>query len=180
MKTIEKTFSIILIVTFLILPFTGVAAAPKVVHEADSAILLMLSSQWMINDEIAALGSIKRGLVLSPSNPNEVDILIGVYQAQLDEVNKMNLNENVQNRLLDELETKVSKLQAKAKKVEEERNRRHRRGFFSRFFRALGRSTGGLDFTSELLALGKRKSTVARDVCCDPSDTLVVPSFMRV
>ena len=142
MKPVEKVLWVVLIVVFLVLPLTSASAAPEIMHEADSAILLMLASQRMIGGEMAALGSAKQGLMLSPSNPNEVDILVGVYQDQLNEVNKKNLGENVQNRLLDELETKIAKLQAKAKKVEAERSRRHRRGFFRKFFRALGRSTG--------------------------------------
>lgn len=144
MKPTGKLIYILVILVLLsssVIP-TKVQAAQKIEHDADDAILLMAASHRMLDSEVAYSGVPKTAAIFPQSNANEVDILIDIYSQQIDRARQMGYGDQLEARLLDELEAKVFNLQQKAQAVEAERNSRRRRGFFRRFFRSLGRGVG--------------------------------------
>ena len=144
MKKLEKLVLIIIVFVLLLtmLPGKTATASSSVIHDADDALLLMLASHNMLMDGGLAVGNPHTAVVNPQASPNEVDILFDIYAKQLSQLDQMDCSENVKLRLVDELDAKLAVLDAKAQRLEAERQNRRRGGLFRRFFRALGRATG--------------------------------------
>lgn len=144
MNKLEKIISTLIALTLLLTTFPDVivTASPSVNHEADDALLLMLTSHNMLTDGRLASGHPRMAVVTPQTIDNEVKILSDFYRQQINEVDRQGYSDHVKARLLLELETKLQILEAKARRLDAERQNRRRGGLFGRFFRALGRATG--------------------------------------
>lgn len=144
MKKLEKLVSISIVFVLLLTTFPDmiVTASPSVNHEADDALLLMLASHNMISGGGLASVHSRTAVVKPQSIDNEVKILSDFYRQQIAEADRQGYGDHVKARLLLELETKLQILEAKARRLDAERQNRRRGGLFNRFFRALGRATG--------------------------------------
>lgn len=144
MKKPEKIIStfIALALILTILPGTTTTASPSVNHEVDDALLLMLANHKMLIDGWSASGHPRMAAVNPQTIDNEVKILSDFYRQQVNEVDRQGYGDHVKARLLLELDTKLQILEAKARRLDAERQNRRRGGLFGRFFRVLGRATG--------------------------------------
>lgn len=132
---------LILILLCLSAAPTQVQTAQVIEHDADDALLLMATSYRMLDSESAYSQVPKTSAVSPQSSFNEIDILIDMYVQQITRIRQIGYDNNLEARLLDELEEKISSLRQKAQAVAAERKHR-RRGGIARFFRALGRGAG--------------------------------------
>lgn len=144
MKKLEKAISTLIALVLLLttLPSTAATASPSVNHEVDDALLLMLASHNMLIDGGLTSGNPRVASVTLQASQNEVDILLDIYTKQLAKLDRQGYSDNVKLRLVDELDEKLCALEAKARRLDAERQTRRRGGFFRRFFRSLGRATG--------------------------------------
>ena len=138
MKKLDKIISTLIALALLLTTFPDViaTASPSVNHEADDALLLMLASHNMLMDGGLASGHPRAAAVNLQTNENEVKILTDIYRQQIAEVNQQGYGDHIKARLLLELDTKLQILEAKARRLDAERQNRRRGGLFGRFFRA--------------------------------------------
>ena len=147
----KKTIILVAFVAVLVLlPLVSVRAAEKNSHPFDDSVLLMLSSQMRLDGEVESANA-GNGHLLSVSfkqvaSQNEIDILIQLYANQISNLRQSGKHTpRLEDRLIDDLETKVDELNERAPKLVEVRRPRRRGGllgFFRRVTKAVGRGTG--------------------------------------
>jgi hypothetical protein len=99
---------------------------------------------------------------MAPQTATELDILVNLYSGYLNTMRQQgNLNDRNVDRLVDQLQGKISALQKRSAKLEQRRRRRG--GGLGRFFRRVGRSIGRV-FRRIGRALGKAAEYIVEEV----------------
>lgn len=148
-KTQSKR-SLLLLLVFLLGLVPG-CSRPEPAKSQDDALLLSIASHARMSGD-PALGEYSvlpvpvhklsaASPTIAPKNPTEIDILVDLYSGYLNTMRKQgDLNDSSVNRMVDQLQVKISALQKRSAQLEQRRRRRG--GGLGRFFRRVGRGIG--------------------------------------
>lgn len=147
---IQSKRSFLLLIIFLLGLVPG--CSPSTASRSqDDALLLLIASHTRLSGDPALEGYTSIGPsvyklssrvpALAPRTTTELDILVDLYSGYLNTLRQQgNLTDRSVDRVVDQLQTKISSLQKRS--VNLEQRRRRRGGGLGRFFRRVGRGIG--------------------------------------
>ncbi len=151
MHPVAKSKQNILLLLIFLLGLVPGCSRPLPARSQDDALLLSIASHTRLSGDPALEGYAaihpsvyklsSRVPVMAPRTTTEMDILVDLYSGYLNTLRQQgNLNDRSVDRLVDQLQGKISTLQKRSVKLEQRRRRRG--GGLGRFFRRVGRGIG--------------------------------------